>query len=216
MAPDEAGPNGPAFVAPELPDHVQLWIVRHGETPWSASGRHTSVTDLPLTPAGERQAVAAGEFLRDRLAGLVPALVLSSPRRRAVRTAELAGLRIDETTEDLAEWAYGAYEGRTSAEIRDDVPGWTIWHDGAEDGEASDAVAERADRVLARAAAALGSGPVVLVGHGHFSRVLGSRWLGLPVAFGGNLLLGTAAPSLLGAQYGVPVIHHWNLPNPAA
>ena len=103
-----------------------------------------------------------------------------------------------------------------SAEIRDDVPGWTIWHDGAEDGEASDAVAERADRVLARAAAALGSGPVVLVGHGHFSRVLGSRWLGLPVAFGGNLLLGTAAPSLLGAQYGVPVIHHWNLPNPAA
>jgi probable phosphoglycerate mutase len=191
---------------------VRLWLVRHGETEWSASGQHTSVTDLPLTERGRRQAVA----VRDVLGDLSPALVLSSPRRRALETAELAGLTVDETTEDLAEWAYGAYEGLTSAQIREEVPDWTIWQDGARDGETAAEVGARADRVLARAARVLPSGPVVLIGHGHFSRVLGARWIGLPVAAGGNLLLGTAAPSLLGAQYGAPVIDRWNLPNPAA
>jgi broad specificity phosphatase PhoE len=213
VLPEEAGPEtGPAFAAPELPDHTTLWLVRHGETEWSAAGKHTSVTDLPLTEAGRLQARAVRGILGD----ISPALVLASPRRRATETAELAGLTVDETTEDLAEWAYGAYEGLTSAQIRREVPGWVLWRDGARDGERIESVQARADRVLARAAAVLADGPVVLVGHGHFSRVLGARWIGLPAAAGGNLLLGTAAPSLLGAQYGFPVIDRWNLPNPAA
>jgi broad specificity phosphatase PhoE len=213
MSTVEAGPAaGSAFLPPELPDDAELWLIRHGETEWSASGQHTSTTDLPLTEAGEQQAHA----LRDVLGHLTPALVLSSPRRRAQDTARLAGLTVDETTDDLAEWNYGAYEGRTSAEIRRDNPGWSIWSDGVPGGESQRQIADRADRVLNRAAQALLQGPVVLVGHGHFSRVLGARWIGLPVASGAHLLLGTAAPSVLGAQYGVPVIARWNLPNPAA
>jgi probable phosphoglycerate mutase len=213
MSSVEAGPEqGPAFLAPELGDSVALWLIRHGETEWSSTGRHTSVTDLPLTEAGRRQAAAVRAVVGD----LDPALVLSSPRRRAQETAELAGFEVDEIVDDLAEWDYGAYEGRTTAEIRHDVPDWTIWHDGARDGETPQQVQARADRVLQRAIRALPDGPVVLIGHGHFSRVLGARWIGLPAAAGGNLLLGTAAPSLLGAQYGSPVIDRWNLPNPAA
>jgi broad specificity phosphatase PhoE len=208
-----AGPStGSAFVVPTLPDGVQLWLIRHGETEWSATGRHTSRTDVALTEAGERQARAVGDMLGD----LAPALVLSSPRRRAVDTARLAGLEVDDITDDLAEWDYGAYEGRTTEEIRRDKPDWSLWTDGVPGGESERQVTERADRVLTRAADALERGPVVLVGHGHFSRVLGARWIGLPVSSGGRLLLGTAAPSLLGAQYGVPVITRWNLPNPAA
>jgi probable phosphoglycerate mutase len=213
MSSAEAGPrSGPAFVASELPDCAALWLIRHGETEWSANGRHTSVTDLPLTEAGRRQASAVRTIVGD----ISPALVLCSPRRRARETAELARLRVDETTEDLAEWFYGAYEGKTTAEIRAENPDWTIWRDGPRDGESAASVCARADRVLARAVRALRDGPVVLVGHGHFSRVLGARWIGLGAAAGGNLLLGTAAPSLLGAQYGLPVIDRWNLPNPAA
>lgn len=214
MSSSEAGSAAePAFVAPELPDDVELWIVRHGETEWSASGRHTSYTDLPLTEAGERQAAA----VRDILGDIRPVLVLCSPRQRAVETARLAGLRVDELTEDLTEWNYGDYEGKTSAEIRKiDAPDWTIFRDGVRGGETAEQVGRRADRVLTRAADALPAGAVVLIGHGHLSRVLGARWIGLPVSAGGNLLLGTAAPSLLGAQYGAPVINRWNLPNPAA
>lgn len=203
---------GPAFVVPELSDDVALWLVRHGETEWSAAGRHTGRTDLPLTAAGEQQARA----LRPMFEGLSPALVLASPRTRAQETARLLGLDVDETTDDLAEWDYGAYEGRTTAEIRQDDPDWSIFASGAPGGESPEQVAERADRVLGRAAKALVDGPVVLIGHGHFSRVLGARWIGLPVDGGAHLLLGTAAPSLLGAQYGVPVIVRWNIPNPAA
>jgi probable phosphoglycerate mutase len=197
---------------PELPDDVELWVLRHGETEWSANGRHTSSTDLPLTEAGERQAAA----LRDFIGGLEPALVICSPRRRALDTARLAGLTVHEVSDDLAEWDYGAYEGRTTAEIRSDSPNWSLWDDGVPGGESKRQVCERADRVLLRAAAVLHSGPVVLVGHGHFSRVLGARWIGQPVETGANLLLGTAAPSVLSTQYGVPVIARWNLPNPAA
>jgi probable phosphoglycerate mutase len=197
---------------PELPDDVALWLVRHGETEWSASGRHTGITDLPLTDAGERQARALAPMLAD----LAPALVLCSPRRRARDTAQLAGLRVDEVTEDLAEWNYGSYEGRTTHEIRAERPGWSIWADGVPGGETGAQVGVRADRVLGRAGPALLAGPVVLVGHGHFSRVLGARWMGMPVSGGAHLLLGTAAPSILGAQYGEPAIVRWNLPNPAA
>jgi broad specificity phosphatase PhoE len=213
MPTTEAGPaEGPAFVAPELPDDAQLWLLRHGETEWSASGQHTSRTDLPLTEAGERQARALRELIGD----LEPALVLCSPRRRAQDTARLAGLTVDETTEDLAEWDYGQYEGLTTAQIREQKPDWSLWADGVPGGETAARIGERADRVLTRAAAALADGPVVLVGHGHMCRVLGARWVGLPVTGGAHFLLGTAAPSVLGAQYGEPVIVRWNLPNPAA
>jgi probable phosphoglycerate mutase len=193
-----------------LPDDAQLWLVRHGETEWSLSGRHTSVTDLELTPHGERQAAA----LAPRFAHLKPALVLSSPRRRAQDTAKLAGLHVDDVDPDLAEWNYGDYEGRTSAEIREDVPGWTLFTDGVPNGETAEQVGARADRVLQRARAALADGPVVLVGHGHFSRVLGARWIGLPPDGAANLLLDAASVSLLSAQYGAAVLKNWNLPNP--
>jgi probable phosphoglycerate mutase len=196
----------------EIPDAAQLWLVRHGETEWSAAGKHTSVTDLPLTEAGEQQARA----LAPMLAEFEPALVLSSPRRRARETAQLAGLTIDELTEDLAEWNYGKDEGRTTQEIREERPGWSIWTDGPDGGEHAQDVADRADRVLGRAEQALAEGPVVLIGHGHFSRALGVRWIEQPVSAGAHLLLGTAAPSILGAQYGVRAIVRWNLPNPAA
>jgi probable phosphoglycerate mutase len=193
-------------------DGAQLWLVRHGETEWSAAGKHTSVTDLPLTDAGKAQARALAPMLAD----LDPALVLSSPRKRALETAQLAGLTVDDATEDLAEWNYGSYEGRTTHEIREERPDWSIWTDGPDGGETGDEVADRADRVLKRAEQALADGPVVLVGHGHFSRALGVRWIEQPIAAGANLLLGTAAPSILGAQYGVRAIVRWNLPNPAA
>jgi probable phosphoglycerate mutase len=206
--------EGSAFVMPRsVEDGAALWIVRHGQTEWSKSGKHTGRTDVPLTELGERQ----GAALAPLLGRLRPALVLSSPRERARRTAELAGLQVDELTEDLAEWDYGDYEGRTSAEIHEhDDPEWTVFTHGAPGGESIEAVRQRADRVLTRAASALGDGPVVLVGHGHFSRVLGARWVGLPARGGASLLLNEAAPSLLGAEKGVPVINHWNRPNPVS
>lgn len=197
---------------PPLADGVRLWLVRHGETEWSASGQHTGRTDLPLTAAGREQALA----LRPFLSGLRPALVLCSPRRRARDTAELAGLTVGAIDADLAEWDYGGYEGRTTEAIRAERPGWTLWRDGVPGGETIEQVGERADRVLVRARGALAGGPVVLVSHGHLSRVLGARWIGLSASAGANLTLGTAAPSLLSTQYGEPVITHWNLPNPAS
>ncbi len=204
---------GPAFVMPpEVDDGAQLWLVRHGQTEWSRDGKHTGRTDVPLTDRGEAEARALAPLL-DKLA---PARVLSSPRTRATRTAELAGLHIDEIDPDLAEWDYGDYEGLTSSEIHRTVADWTIFTHGAAGGETIDAVRQRADRVLARAATSLIDGPVVLVAHGHISRVLGARWIGLPVQGGANLLLDEAAPSVLGAQKGVPVIVHWNRPNPAS
>jgi probable phosphoglycerate mutase len=211
--PAEAGPQGgPASAAPaELPDDVQLWLVRHGETEWSRSGRHTGRTDLPLTAAGEDEA----RGLRAVLADVRPALVLCSPLLRARDTARLAGYQDIVIDDDLAEWDYGDYEGRTSAEIRADRPGWTLWTDGVPNGERIELVSARADRVIARARASLADGPVVLVAHGHISRVIGARWIALAPQAGANLALGTAAPSVLGFQYDAPVIVHWNLPNPA-
>lgn len=204
--------EGPVFVASGLADDATVWVVRHGATEWSVSGQHTGSTDIALTGAGEEQARA----LRDSLAGVRPALVLCSPLRRARRTAELAGLQNFQLDPDLVEWNYGAYEGRTSAQIRAEDPGWTLFTHGVPGGETAREIAIRADRVLHRTVDALGDGAVVLVGHGHFSRVLGARWIGLPVRAAANLALGTAALSLLGAQYGEPVVKHWNVPNPAA
>lgn len=219
MTDAKAGSNAePAFVTPSpvlaadvLTDDVEVWLVRHGETEWSVSGQHTGTTDIPLTDTGRRQA----EALRDVVAGLDPALVLSSPRARALETARLAGLDVDETTEDLGEWRYGDYEGITTDEIRRTVPDWTVWTHGCPGGESPAEVSTRADRVLSRIGPRLADGPVVLVGHGHFSRALGARWIGLPIGGGANLLLGTAAPSVLAAQYATPTLRHWNLPNPA-
>ncbi len=213
----EAGPDaGPAFrvdaVAPDLSDDTALWLLRHGETEWSRSGKHTGVTDVPLTEHGEQQAAAMVEVI-----GRVrPVLVLCSPRFRAQETARLAGFTDVEIDDDLVEWDYGAYEGRTTDEIREQNPGWDLFTHGVPGGDTIAAVTARADRVLTRAARALSDGPVVLVGHGHFSRVLGARWIGLAATGGANLMLGTAAPSLLGMYHGQPVITHWNMPNPAA
>jgi broad specificity phosphatase PhoE len=184
----------------------EIVLIRHGQTEWSAAGRHTSYTDLELTVEGERQARAAGE----RLAGRRFAAVISSPRRRALRTAELAGLAVTETTEDLAEWNYGEYEGVTTATIHETRPGWSLWADGAPGGESPGEVAARVDRVLGRARAFLGDGDVALVAHGHSLRVTGARWIGLPASGGGLLKLGTATLSTLGFEHGNEVIDAWN------
>jgi probable phosphoglycerate mutase len=199
---------------PAAPAPGQLCVVRHGETEWSRSGKHTSVTDVPLTPVGEKQATA----LTPLLAGVCPAVVFTSPRSRAIRTAELAGLTdlcTVEVTEDLAEWAYGEYEGVTTKEIRETRPGWTIWTGDPPGGETAAEVGARADRMLGRIRDALEIGPVISVGHGHFSRVLTARWLGLPVVGGALFVLGPASPSLLGSEHGQPAVHRWNVPNPA-
>jgi broad specificity phosphatase PhoE len=180
-------------------------LVRHGETAWSAAGRHTGLTDIALTPRGERQA----ERLNARFARRKFALVLVSPRKRARDTCRLAGYdEVAEVDPDLSEWDYGAYEGRTSAEIRADVPGWTIWDGGVPQGETIDGVASRADRVLARAVAA--NGDVTLFSHGHLLRVLAARWLGFPPVTGRIFGLDPASVGILGTDSEQRVIELWN------
>jgi broad specificity phosphatase PhoE len=186
----------------------EVVMVRHGATGWSAAGRHTSYTDVPLTDEGERQARALGTAL----AGRRFVAVLSSPRQRAWRTAELASLAATAVVDDLAEWNYGRYEGSTTAEIRRHRPGWDLWTDGCPDGESPAQVAVRADRVLARVGPLLAGGDVALVGHGHALRVVAARWIGLPPSAGGLLRLGTATLSTLGHEHERQVILHWNLP----
>jgi len=184
-----------------------VYLVRHGETEWSSSHRHTGSTDIVLTPAGEREAEAAGKALAD----LTPTLVLSSPLQRAARTAELAGFGATVQTDgDLVEWDYGAYEGLTSAEIHAQRPDWQLFRDGCPDGESPAEVGRRADRAVARLRATEGN--ALVFSHGHFSRVLAARWLGLPVEFGRYLLLSTAAISALGYEHGLddPAIVRWN------
>lgn len=181
----------------------ELWLVRHGETEWSRTGRHTSVTDLDLTAAGA--AVAQG--LAAELGSRPFAQVLTSPRLRARRTAELAGLHA-EVDDDLAEWAYGEYEGLTTPQIRERVPGWTVWTHPCPGGETAAQVGERLDRVVDRARAA--GGDTLVVAHGHSLRVLAARWLGLPPADGRLFRLDTAAVSVLGDDRGVPVVALWN------
>ncbi len=184
-----------------------VYLVRHGETEWSSSHQHTGSTDIALTPAGEMEAQAAGKALAD----LTPTLVLSSPLQRAARTAELAGfsatLQIDD---DLVEWDYGAFEGLTSAKIHAQRPDWLLFRDGCPDGESPAQVSRRADRVVAQLRAT--EGTALIFSHGHFSRVLAARWLGLPVEFGRYLLLSTAAISVLGYEHGLnePAIVRWN------
>lgn len=191
-----------------------LVLVRHGRTEWSATGRHTGLTDVPLDPDGEQAAAALGE----RLARYRFEAVRVSPLQRARRTAELAGLGHLVVDEDLAEWDYGAYEGLTTAQIRkargDD---WRVFDQGVAPGgpgqtpgENIHAVADRARSVLNRVREPLARGPVALVGHGHALRVLATAWLGLPPESGAMLTLDTASVSILTTAHGVPAIGLWN------
>ncbi|MFJ1865591.1 histidine phosphatase family protein [Streptomyces sp. NPDC088097] len=191
-----------------------LLLVRHGETAWSADGRHTGLTDVPLTAQGVEEAISLAPFFRDRH----PALVLTSPLSRAVATAQLAGLSDGVPDPDLHEWDYGGYEGITTAEIRRTRPDWSLWTDGVPQGdvhhpgESAVQVGARADRVLARAGKVLREdrGTVVLVAHGHFLRVLTARYLGLPPTEGRLFLLRTGTVSVLSTEHGLPVIAGWN------
>ena len=189
----------------------KVYLMRHGETAWSLSGQHTSRTDLPLTEAGEQ----AARQLADRLRGVAFDRVFTSPRLRARRTCELAALGpAGEIEPDLAEWDYGDYEGRRSAEIMAERPGWNIFRDGCPGGEAPAQVAERADRLITRLRSL--SGTIALFSHGHFGRVFAARWIGWPAAEGQRLLLGTATVSILGYEHddpSAPVISQWNAPS---
>jgi broad specificity phosphatase PhoE len=185
----------------------QIVLVRHGETEWSAAGRHTSRTDVPLTDEGRRQAEGLGACLLE----WPFALVLTSPLRRASETCRLAGLGdAAEVREDLKEWDYGEFEGRTTPDIRADRPGWMLWSDGVPGGETAEAVGVRADRVLAEAREI--GGAVALFSHGHFLRVAAARWIELPPEIGRRLALGTATISVLGYERETPVIVRWNRP----
>lgn len=191
-----------------------VYLVRHGETAWSAAGRHTGVTDLPLTAAGE----TATAGLAARLAGVAFAGVFTSPLERARRTCGLAGFGTRAVADpDLAEWNYGDYEGLTTSEILARRPGWELFRDGCPGGESPAEIAARADRVVARVRAAAGN--VLLFSSAHLLRTLAARWLGLPAGGGRHFLLGTASVSVLGYEHtpGEPVIRSWNeLPCPLA
>lgn len=197
-------------VSPSPPG--RLVLVRHGETEWSAAGRHTGRTDVPLTRRGEEQARA----LRPYLAGLDVTLALCSPLRRARRTAELAGLRPD-LDDDLVEWDYGGYEGISTPEVRERLgdPTWTVFRDGVvpgdTPGETVEEVAARASRVLERVEDPLTRGDVVLVAHGHLLRVLAATRLRQGPRFGAHLLLHPATVCVLTEEHGVPAVDAWNL-----
>jgi probable phosphoglycerate mutase len=195
---------------PEPPG--RLVLVRHGETEWSASGKHTGRTDVPLTPAG----VAQAEALRLLLERITPVAVFTSPRTRARHTAQLAGYTDAVIDPDLSEWDYGDYEGITTPQIRETVPGWTVWTHPSPNGETGDEVSARCDRFLRRVFPLLDGGDVVVFAHGHLLRALTARWLQLPVAEGGRLALGTATIGVLGHEHGNRSVDRWNIPNPAS
>lgn len=182
-----------------------LYLVRHGETEWSRDGRHTSVTDLELTDNGVRQARA----LDDRLDRDDFGLVLSSPRRRARHTAELAGFADYEVDDDLVEWDYGRYEGLTSLQIRERDPGWRIWFNGCPDGESDQHVRARLTRVVARVRES-GVEKAIAFAHGHALRVLALAWLDFPIIFGQSLPLDVATVSVLGREKESAAILRWN------
>ena len=184
--------------------HGRLILIRHGETEWSRTGRHTGRSDIPLTPNGEARA----RTLVDRLAPFAPAVVLCSPLERARRTAELAGLTPDAIDEDLLEWDYGDYEGISTAEIRETVPDWTVWSHPSPGGESAEQVRRRLDRVIARVREQ--GGRTLVFGHGHALRALAARWLALPVADGRLWTLDTATVSTLAFERDQLVIRRWN------
>ena len=184
----------------------QIWLIRHGETEWSRSGAHTGRTDIPLTDAGRRKAVGVGEFLRHRSFSVI----LCSPLVRALETSRLAGYgtaaRIDP---NLSEWDYGAYEGRTTDEIRRDSPGWSIWNSPLPGGETIEQVASRAQAVID--CVLRENGDAALFAHGHILRILAACWLGLPPQRGQLFVLDTASVSTLGYEREARAIVRWNV-----
>lgn len=185
----------------------QIYLVRHGETQWSLSGQHTSITDIPLTENGIK---AAGLF-KPLFAEINVALILSSPLKRAQTTCELAGLgERAEIESNLMEWNYGAYEGLTSKQIHVQSPTWLLFKDGCPQGETPEQVGVRADRVIAKIRSV--QGDVVVFAHGHILRVLAARWLGLPVSAGSHFLLDTATLSILSYYREIAAVKQWNAP----
>jgi broad specificity phosphatase PhoE len=192
---------------------TELWLIRHGETEWSASGKHTSRTDLPLTELGRERAAKLGKYL----AGTKFGAVLRSPMLRAKQTCEIAGFGAQAVVDDdLCEWDYGVYEGRTSAEIQAEIPGWSVWTSPIVGGETVEHVGERADRVIATALAEAGVGGsgecvrVALFAHAHILRILAARWVGLEARGGSLFALGTGSVSVLGWERETRVIQRWN------
>ena len=201
-----------------MSDHAaRIWLIRHGETEWSKSGRHTGMTNIPLTDEGRAAAAAVRPELQEALAGRAVGLVLSSPLQRAQDTAALAGLTPDALDDDLHEWDYGAWEGRTTAEIRDELddPTWVIWDHpipaGDTPGEQLADVGARGDRVIGRCRPELDAGrDCILIAHGHVLRILTARWLGLDPIAGRLFALGPARLSALGFEHEQQVIERWN------
>ena len=187
---------------------TELWLIRHGETEWSLSGKHTSRTDISLTEHGRKRA----EELRDYLKGTEFNAVFVSPMQRARETCAIAGFGdVAVVDEGLREWDYGVYEGKTTAEIRKEVPGWSVWKDEIVGGEIAEHVGERADGVIARAlAAAPAGGKVALFAHAHILRILAARWIGLEALGGSLFALGTGSVSVLGWERETRVIEAWN------
>ncbi len=188
-----------------MSDPLQLWLIRHGETQWSASGAHTSRSDIPLTADGEESAVAIGDWL----VGKEFSLTLVSPRQRARETCRIAGfLSKAEVDDNLAEWDYGEFEGRTTTDIRRERPGWSVWTEGPLGGETIEQVGLRAYGIVERAAAC--GGRVALFSHAHFLRILAATWLGLPPAAGSLFALDTGSVSILGHERETRVVQLWN------
>ncbi len=181
-----------------------MWLVRHGDTEWSRDGKHTSRTDPPLTEQG----LDDGARLASRLQGVAFDLVMTSPRQRARHTAELAGFADAVVDDDVVEWDYGEYEGVTTAEIRETVPGWSVWTHPSPGGESADEISQRLDRLIARLRS--NGRRALIFGHGHSMRALAARWIGQPVQLGRFLQLDTATVSVLGEDRGTPVIVRWN------
>ena len=185
---------------------TELWLVRHGETEWSANGAHTSRTDVALTVHGRRRA----EELRDFLSGVKFDAVFVSPMQRARETCEIAGMNGVAVVDDgLKEWDYGIYEGKTTAEIRNETPGWSVWKDPITGGETVDQVGQRADGVIERALAT-GGAKVALFAHAHLLRILAARWIGLEARAGRFFVLGTGSLSVLGWERETRAIVSWN------
>lgn len=194
---------------------VEFWLVRHGETEWSADGRHTSVTDIPLTEHGRERARELGEYLQ----GKKFAAVYVSPMQRAKETCSIAGFgNVAQVDPDLREWNYGESEGKTTKEMRERYgPKWSVWTDPIVDGESVEQVGERADKMITRALAAVATGPgageskaVALFAHAHILRILAARWIGLPAVNGKSFALGTGSVSVLGFERENRVVSRWN------
>jgi broad specificity phosphatase PhoE len=182
-------------------ENHRLLLLRHGETEWSKSGQHTGSTELELTDAGQAQAKLAAQALHEL--ELTDPLVISSPRQRALVTARLAGLAVDEVSPLLAEWDYGSYEGLTTAQIRETEPDWLVWTHGCPGGESVAQVSDRADRAVAMALEHMASRDVVFVGHSHFSRSVITRWVELPLVEGSRFAMPTASIAVCGFEHGV-------------